>query len=494
MEKQTIKNHYISQFIIRRFSDAINVFDFESKELRESRPSNKVFFKRYLYSQELEDSLNNNLEKPFSTLLKNKLSEKEVSITREELSLVKKYMFITSLRCKNPAEFKVFMMGFTNNANAFFEIKDSISEVKCSLKPISEFTEESSVIFNNSLLALLDYKFNLDIMVKMKTDQRLPKEVAAWALSFMYSYLAIWDAPEDEEFVLSDQGIVSEYEGFHMITGGIDCSKISYLFSKAKSNEQLAPYYFDSFGTSIMMYENYDLFNISSKRCIVAINPFFRQYFGARARVGANQYDVPYPEVWPAIIQNKSLFAMPKNKYLFEGLYLPFDTFEYEAKTLTKKELIYVNSLMISQTKSVVGFNNPKSIYSSFRFALEEKAMFESVTKLDEKPFDIGVNYLRGLVDDPINKICEWCESNGAKLEVPVETLFDEMVRNIYKDFDSNIYIYEWLLKDETKLYECAQLDFLGKGDKNKKMEFIKNKYKQLKEHHNEKDICKKEY
>lgn len=33
------------------------------------------------------------------------------------------------------------------------------------------------------------------------------------------------------------------------------------------------------FSSNEVMYENYDIFNISKKRCLIMISPFFRQYF-----------------------------------------------------------------------------------------------------------------------------------------------------------------------------------------------------------------------
>ena len=44
------------------------------------------------------------------------------------------------------------------------------------------------------------------------------REMLAWAVPFLESYIAFWDAPSDKEFLLADCGMCSEYEGFHMIT------------------------------------------------------------------------------------------------------------------------------------------------------------------------------------------------------------------------------------------------------------------------------------
>ena len=41
-----MKNHYVSQFIIRRFSNAIKVFDVHTGKIDESKRPNKVFLQR----------------------------------------------------------------------------------------------------------------------------------------------------------------------------------------------------------------------------------------------------------------------------------------------------------------------------------------------------------------------------------------------------------------------------------------------------------------
>ena len=44
-----MKNHYVSQFIIRRFSNAINVFDVHTGRIDESKRPHKVFYKDDIY-------------------------------------------------------------------------------------------------------------------------------------------------------------------------------------------------------------------------------------------------------------------------------------------------------------------------------------------------------------------------------------------------------------------------------------------------------------
>ena len=61
-----MKNHYIPQFIIKKFSKAINVFNLKNGNIRENRPSFKVFYEKGIYDDEVEKTLNFNIETPFS--------------------------------------------------------------------------------------------------------------------------------------------------------------------------------------------------------------------------------------------------------------------------------------------------------------------------------------------------------------------------------------------------------------------------------------------
>ena len=53
-----MKNHYISQFVIRRFSDAINIFDIHSGKIDENKRPHKVFFHEDIFDEETEKLFN----------------------------------------------------------------------------------------------------------------------------------------------------------------------------------------------------------------------------------------------------------------------------------------------------------------------------------------------------------------------------------------------------------------------------------------------------
>lgn len=485
-----MKNHYIPQLIINRFSTAVNVFNLNTAEIREKRPSNKVFFTKDIYTDEVENSLNFHLERPFSSLLKRKLLvDGDIEITRTDLMLIKKYMFITSIRSKDHEDFCDLLCSLEHNADLFIKTIDLEKFKRKDLKRSKELLKSMSKFdfFNQQMLALTEFDDkNARNPYELFNDERLSREMAAWACSFYFSYVAFWDASDDGEFVLSDAGIVSEYEGFHQITGGLDVSKTSYLLYQMKYNKESGGLYVRHLQTCSMMYENYDLFNISSNRCIVAINPFFKLY-DSKTRNGYiekngsfTEIQLKIPDIWPCVIQNKELFAVPLTKYLINGLYLPDDTFVYNPKKLNTKEMIYVNSLLITESRNWIGFNDGNKVFTSFEYCLEHESQYKSVTSVKQPLESIIVNYANNLMTSKFNAIIKLCLDNGCKTNEDILALFQELTDDIYRDFNSNIYIYDYYLNLYQETYDNDKLDFLGGGDKQKKMEYLVAGYNRL--------------
>ena len=53
--------------------------------------------------------------------------------------------------------------------------------------------------------------------------------------SFFDSYIAFWDSNVEQEFILTDNGLTSEYEPSHQLFGGLDHSKLAYLLHMLKN-------------------------------------------------------------------------------------------------------------------------------------------------------------------------------------------------------------------------------------------------------------------
>ena len=312
------------------------------------------------------------------------------------------------------------------------------------------------------------------------------REMLAWAMPFLESYIAFWDTPKDKEYILTDCGMCSEYEGFHMITGGIDISKMSYILKQIKSGKYQ---YGGLMASCSVMFENYNIYNLSSTRCMVAINPFFRLYHSAQVAFldknnNGERFTLDKPDIWPAIIQNKELFDVPINKYShsLEPLspYAPDDEFIYKPKALTEEDLVYINTLMLFQAKDIIGFNDATKIIDSIYYFVWYSANFNSV-KYSRQPLnEVMNNLVDNVVNSPFRDLCNYCDSKGGVNKTEFIFLFEKLLSYIYKDFNENPYICEYYLNTPEETANCKTLDFLGEGKK--KLDTFKQILKRIKE------------
>ena len=66
-------NHYIPKFILRKFSDPINIYDVTNFALQTDTETRYSFVEKKIYPVDLEKEINNKLEAPFAKLLNEKL-------------------------------------------------------------------------------------------------------------------------------------------------------------------------------------------------------------------------------------------------------------------------------------------------------------------------------------------------------------------------------------------------------------------------------------
>lgn len=452
-----MRNHYVSRFIIKRFSSAINIFDVNTGKIDESKRPHKVFYKNDIYDEEIEKLVSFNIESRVTYILDQKiLGKSKIELTRMEVETLKRYMLICSVRTLDESSFSNILRGFEKNADSYINIYDEYLK----LPKTKDLSLTDHELYFRSLKVFAKTTNIRDIV----NNPLVTREMLGWALPFLESYIAFWDTPKDKEYILTDCGMCSEYEGFHMITGGIDISKVSFLLHKIIKEKKYE--YGGLLASNFLMYENYSIFNLSSTRSMVMINPFFRLYHNAQVFMGKT-HTLEEPDIWPAIIQNKSLFDVPINKYKIGiWFFTQDDLFIYTPKILTNEDLIYINSLMLSQTKEIIGFNDAKRIIDSIYYFVWYKANFESV-KYSKQPDDEVVNNLiENIAKSPFRDLCDYCDSKGGMNKTEFIFLFEKLIAYIYKDFYENPYISEYFLDRPDETTNCHQLDFLGKGYK----------------------------
>lgn len=474
-----MKNHIVSQMIIKRFASAINVFDLKSGKLDLAKKPHKVFYKDGLLPEDLDHLLSTAIESRFANLLYQKLLNPDfITLSREELFLLKRYMMMVSIRMYGPDEFAAMMKNFSNNADRFLSLAKYFYPWLSKLRRNSDLQLSNQDLYELALRVCCE---NTDI-TNIASDKRATLEIVAWATTFVDAYLAIWDAPKGMEFILSDCSMVSEYEGCHQLTGGLDLSKFSYcqyhLQHPTEDLEGLMQA--KALSTLQIMYENYNLFNLSSKRCLVSINPFFSQYFGLKqmSNVG-DVFVAPEPDVWPAVVQDKNLFKSPVTEHKLKLGYTMQDLFFYEPRTLTPEDMVYVNSMILLMSRDIIGFNDFASISDSIDYFLWSKTSMKNNEFLFLETKDEIIKFMEDLMHDPLMKLSKLCrEKLGDGQQTYAIDLFRDVTENMLSDFRTNKYIYWYLLENEDMSRKHPNLSFLG--DEEKRMKLIRDTYKAL--------------
>ncbi len=434
-----MKNHIVSQLIIKRFSKAINVFDLHSGKIDLAKKPKKVFYKHDRLSDDLEKLINIEIESKFANLLHTKFdSVGFVTLTREELMLTKKYLLMTSVRMNDENQFYKTISEFQNNADRYLMLHPEL--VRC--KRLKDLNLTPKQTYELALRIYCECKDP----TKIYLDSRAPLEFICWALPFVDSYLAIWDAPEGYEFILSDCSMVTEYEGSHQITGGLDLSKFSYLYYNLVNEKKnaLKMFYSDLLCKNQLMYENYNVFNLSSKRCLVLINPFFRQYFGSKTIIlNTNEsLTARVPDIWPAIVQNKDLFVPPSNEYkINDHQFTDQDLFFYKAVKLSYDELVYINSLIIGMSQEIIGFDNPKAILDSVNYVIWADANIKTNPCAYTSFNDMCADFCSNIIRSSLSKLSKFCSGEKNEPKSFFVDLFEEITNNILNDFRTNKYI-----------------------------------------------------
>lgn len=62
-----MKNHYVSQLILKRFANALYIFDDNAKSISKHTQTENIFYKKDIYTDEVETAMNFNLENDFAS-------------------------------------------------------------------------------------------------------------------------------------------------------------------------------------------------------------------------------------------------------------------------------------------------------------------------------------------------------------------------------------------------------------------------------------------
>ena len=368
-------NHYVPRLILRKFSDKLSLYNVRTGELKENIPPEHAYSIEGFYDEETEKKLNQRIESQFGGLLSNLIlkQDKEISLSRSNLLLVKKFLTISMIRSVKGEDCMKKEKNFYNLCGmpAPFEEKQIIGET-------------SFEYWLRTLNVILDTDGSPG-QVMNNPDKTYP--AYRWACIVNSAYLAFWDAPNDrDEFVITDIGLTSENEkGWDGIRVH-NRKKLDFIQNLIKSTEdnnereQLLGLLYNVTNFS----ENFHMFPISSKRMIVLISPFFKfRYF-------MKSSGVTVPELSDlTVIPNEKLFEPNRNHYVLPPIpgkgyqYHEDDRYIYDIKVLSTNEIRYCNALFMDRIDTYLGF-------SSLNHALGGIIMYK---KLNDPPYVPRVNY-----------------------------------------------------------------------------------------------------
>lgn len=357
-----INCHFVPQFILKNFNRKISCFNVKTGEYLFERNPKKIFSIGNLYPEELEKRFCDSMERDFSKLLKEKILDKDiVTITREEIRIIKRFLVMGMLRTPDNLDTVHKMRAIFRNMH--FPLSNII--LRRFSKEI-EFDESDEDYWVRTIECILDNK-------ELSSKNILNNEKATY-LAFHFArvmeigYLGFWDAPsETDEFLITDIGMTSENEiGWHA----------DFLLNHKKKDTltALEMAMKDKSGTSyeqiqliknnlLFFHENFMMFPISSKKMIVLINPFFK-ILDLLKIIG-----LPYPEMKNYTkLTDERLFRPNEGQRLMtdpEDVKKPTDVFTYHPVKMSPSDCQYCNALFMDRVHTWLGFGNMEKIKGS---------------------------------------------------------------------------------------------------------------------------------
>ncbi len=374
-------NHYVPQFIQKRFGDKINVYNLDRQTLSMQKRPDKVFCVSGLYNDELEKLLNKNAESKVANLLPDKIinSEDEIVLSREEILLLKRFLAIESLRTPNAIK-------YIKKERAYFENQSS----ECLRKryyfdnPTSTLTDEEYLsltlrnLLENEAASMADFATLLQKPTTTLVAQK-------WLRIFNSCYIAFWDSKKTgEEFIITDEGMACEHDPSKFMLDSqkenpwnTELLKPGFMVSILESNfysQEQKEYVINQICIGGEVAANFYLFSLTATRTIVLIDPFFGIYDPEGP--WHSQAYLPIPDFWPSAFLNKGL--VKKNKVIRENPekancfeFGQNDKYVYRIHDMQLEDVFYCNALMLDRIDKLVGFGNSQKIIRSLATYLQ---------------------------------------------------------------------------------------------------------------------------
>ena len=399
-------NHYVPKLVLRRYGDKINYYNLKTKQLYVRRSIDNCYYRRKLYPIDIELKIRD-IEGRFGDLLNNKIlkAEKELILSRDELTLIKKFLIIEMFRVPDALVEHPESKHNPNFSSKLYGFQEKIIEEE----------SYSEYIFRTIRTVIDSYDYEDYLKNPNKTY-----EGAKWFILVNSCYLTFWDSTEsNEDFLITDRGMTCEHEksrfAFERLGFNEELVKNGFIFSKLNDtslNEEQKNIYFYLMNMSSFVYANYYIFSIAETRMIGLINPWYRLWFDDNKIkvIGST------PDVYPCML-SKQAMNVNRNDYVnlaeVDGKIVYYkddkDKYIYDIKYLQFEDVCLINMMMLDRIYEFLGFVNTSKIirsltvYNNLKYKLNDYEKLQ--TELEKLGYDFPKNKKYTLLADEIPKI-----------------------------------------------------------------------------------------
>ena len=367
-EKLGTKNsHFVPQFIQRWYGNNINVFNVKTQEYFPDRNPKSIFSEIGLYPDELESKFNEKMECDASTLLARKIlsAKKKVDLTRKDVQLIKRFLMMGMLRTADCIE-------LGTSIRDLFPLHQPFLDPEKRYASELEKKESNVDYWIRTLESILDLQEDFNPLT-VREHPNSTFFAFYWTALVTSGYIAIWDAPEGHEFVITDIGMTSEVEKRDNFCGVIEGRKKKLLMAlyntykesagnpetkelKLRSVRQILAWQYQ-------FNETFFMFPLSAKRMIVLINPFFKEYQASYELLK----DLLPPLSYFTNMDDMRLYQPNQSEKMItdNSPRSLKDKYTYVPIELKPKEIKYCNCLLLDRIHTWLGFGSMECVYQS---------------------------------------------------------------------------------------------------------------------------------
>lgn len=332
-----VNNHFIPQLILRHFceDEKIQYYDIESHRI-ESRTTKSVFSEKGYYPDRLEKDLCHMIEAQFANVLNKKIlcENYKISLTAEDMLVLKKYLIITTLRVRDD----------NMEHNAWYQVlkRDGF------IPKDDSFKNFFGGDFYGNMKGILECKDLDALMDIVGKGQNL--NLFTFVRDIVYAYNVFVKTNNcKEDFIINDRGW-ADYRG------PMSIKKLNAMINMLEVR-------YDPYIDMLLHMsspQDYAIFPLASDMAVITVSPAFKMC------LPGSPYNIIYPDNAPSLSKclgfgSANTIAMQDNKFLRDGT----KEYRYNIQQLARQDVVFLNKLLIKNAEKYIGFANSAKVRKS---------------------------------------------------------------------------------------------------------------------------------